>query len=99
VALVESEIEENIFSLKFNEAYVAPSQLFHNKTISVYHHHHHHKKMIKSLIVALVLCILAVYISCDETPTLLVHKSVKETEAIVNSNVTFTITIYNVGQR
>lgn len=60
---------------------------------------HTHKKMIKNILLAVAFCLLFITFASAQDTTLLVHKSIKENEAVVNTNVLFTITIYNVGQR
>ena len=57
--------------------------------------------MIKNSLLAIAFCLLAfiITLASAQDATLLVHKSIKENEAVVNTNVLFTITIYNVGQR
>lgn len=50
------------------------------------------------LILILTICLIINFATCQDA-MLLVYKSVKENEAVVNKNVAFTITVYNVGQR
>lgn len=66
--------------------------------------------MLKKLIIFAVLCMFFIAVvvraqdedeDVEEKPatTLLVYKHVKDYEAVINTNLTITLTVYNVGDR